>query len=51
MFALIIAFTENLCSDPEEGKIETHEQATKRMIYENAMIIAPKLKGAMGVDL
>ena len=51
VFGLIIAFAENLCSDSEENEKETHEQITKRMIYENAMIIAPKLKGAMTVDL
>ena len=51
VFGLIIAFAENLCSDSEENKTETHEQITKRLIYENALIIGPKLKGAMSVDL
>lgn len=51
VFGLIIAFAENLCSDSEEIKEETHEQLTKGLIYENAMIIAPKLKGAMGAGL
>ena len=51
VLGLIVAFAENLCSDSEENKEETHEQITKRMIYENAMIIGPKLKGAMGVDM
>lgn len=51
LFALIFAFAENLANDPEEGKPETHEQSTQKLLYENAMIIAPKIVGAAGVDL
>lgn len=51
VFELVIAFAEDLDSDFEENKKENHAQSTKRLIYENAMIIAPKLKGAMAVDL
>ena len=43
LYALIFGFTENLANEPEEGKPETHEQVTQKLIYENAMIIAPKI--------
>jgi hypothetical protein len=51
LFALIFAFSENLAGEPEEGKPESHAQSTQQLIYENAMIIAPKIMGASGVDL
>jgi len=51
LFALIFAFTENLANEPEEGIPETHEQVTQKLIYENAMIIAPKIMGAAVVDM
>lgn len=50
-FSLIYAFIENLAPDAEEGIAESQQQVTKQFIYENAMIIAPKLRGAMSVDL
>jgi|SRR6185437_6306740 len=49
VFGLVLAFTENLSDDSEEN--ETHEQSTQRLIYENAMIIAPKIRSASMVDL
>jgi hypothetical protein len=50
LYGLIIAFTDNL-SDHAESEIETHEQMTTRLIFENAMIIAPKLISAAGTDM
>lgn len=50
-FSLIFAFAENLAPDPKEGEEQTHEQFTKGLILENAMIIGPKLRGAMSVDM
>ncbi len=40
VFGLVIAFAENLTDEPDEDG-ESHEQITKRFIYENAMIVAP----------
>lgn len=51
VFGLILAFAENLCDDPEENDSETHPQANKKLIYENAMIIAPKLLSAASIDM
>ena len=51
VFGLVLAFIENLADGPEENKSETHEQSTQRLIYENAMIIAPKIRSASIVDL
>lgn len=51
VFGLVLAFAENLCEDSAENERETHEQLTKRFIYENAMIVAPKIMGAAGCDL
>lgn len=50
LYELIIAFTDNL-SNHAETETETHEQMTSRLIFENAMIIAPKLMGAAGTDM
>jgi hypothetical protein len=50
LYALIFAFTENLANEQEEGKPEKHEHTVQQMIYENAMIIAPKIMGA-SVDM
>lgn len=49
VFGLVFAFAENLSEDSEEK--ETHELSTKRFIYENAMIIAPKISSATLVDM
>ncbi len=49
VFGLVFAFTENLSDNSEEN--ETHEQSTQKLIYENAMIIAPKIRSASMVDL
>lgn len=49
VFGLVLAFTENLSDDSEEK--ETHEHSTQKLIYENAMIIAPKIRSASMVDL
>ena len=51
VFGLVLAFTENLCEDAADKESETHEQLTKRFIYENAMIVAPKIMGTAGCDL
>jgi hypothetical protein len=51
VFGLIIAFAENLCEDSKDGDPDTHEQLTKKLIYENAMIVAPKMMGAIGVNM
>lgn len=49
VFGLVLAFTENLADESEKN--ETHEQSTQRLIYENAMIIAPKIRSASMVNL
>lgn len=49
VFGLVLAFTENLADESEES--ETHEHSTQRLIYENAMIIAPKISSATMVDM
>ncbi|MDQ6843454.1 MAG: hypothetical protein M3Z92_03745 [Bacteroidota bacterium] len=51
VFGMIIAFAENLCDDPKDNDSETHEQITKKFIYENAMIVAPKIISATGCGL
>lgn len=51
LYALIYAFSENLAGEQEEGKPESHEYSVQQLIYENAMIIAPKIMGASVVDL
>ena len=51
VFGLVLAFAENLADDSEENKQETREESTQRLIYENAMIIAPKIRSASMVDL
>lgn len=50
-FELIYAFMENLSDKPEENEPETHEQSIQRSIYENAIIIAPKIRSASIVDM
>jgi hypothetical protein len=47
VFGLVIAFAENLADDGEE----THPASTKALIYENVMIVAPKIIGAISMDL
>jgi hypothetical protein len=47
VFGLVIAFAENLADDGEE----THPASTKALIYENLMIVAPKIIGAISMDL
>lgn len=51
VFGLVIAFAENLPDEPDEDGHESHAQTTSRFIYENAMIVAPKIMGAAGCDL
>ena len=51
VFGLVIAFAENLSDSEFAEEKETHEQSTKKFIYENAMIIAPKIRSASLVDL
>ncbi|TAF56781.1 MAG: hypothetical protein EAZ62_00640 [Sphingobacteriia bacterium] len=47
VFGLVIAFAENLADDGEES----HPASTKALIYENVMIVAPKIIGAISMDL
>ena len=47
VFGLVVAFAENLADDGEE----THPASTKALIYENVMIVAPKIIGAISMDL
>ena len=47
VFGFVIAFAENLADDGEE----THPASTKTLIYENLMIVAPKIIGAISMDL
>ncbi|HEU5366601.1 MAG TPA: hypothetical protein VFU62_13780 [Hanamia sp.] len=51
VFGLVMAFADNLATDSDSEETETHEQTTKRFIFENAMIIGPKLMSAAGTDL
>jgi hypothetical protein len=46
LFGLVIAFAENL----EDEHDETNQTTTKSLIYQNAMIVAPKIIGAVSVD-
>lgn len=46
LFGLVIAFTENLADDADGS----HQSGTKALIYQNAMIVAPKIVGAVSVD-
>ncbi len=48
-FGLIIALADNLCG--EEENTGSHEELIQKMIYENAMIIAPKLISAAHADM
>jgi hypothetical protein len=41
-----VAFAENLADD-NDG---THQSSTKSLIYQNAMIVAPKIIGAVSVE-
>ncbi len=50
VLGLVRAFADNLTSELDDES-ETHEQMTKRFIYENGMIIGPKLFGAATTDL
>ena len=51
VFGLVIAFAENLCDEPDEDGHESHSQTTSRFIYENAMMVAPKIMGAVGSSM
>jgi hypothetical protein len=44
VFGLVIAFAENLADDGEES----HPASTKALIYENVMIVAPKMMEQIG---
>lgn len=46
LFGLVIAFAENL----EDEKEEHNQSTTKSLIYQNALIVAPKIIGAVSVD-
>jgi len=46
LFGLVIAFAENL----EDDHQDSHQSTTKSLIYQNAMIIAPKIIGAVSVN-
>lgn len=49
VFGLVIAFAENL---PEDlANHDTHEKVIKKLIYKNAMIVAPKIISAAGTDI
>lgn len=50
VYLLVTAFTDNLVNADDESSA-THDHMTKHLIYENAMIIGPKLIGAAGTDL
>ena len=52
LFGLVIAVAENLSEDEEdEGDDEKYGEVTKRLIYENAMMVAPKILSATGCGL
>jgi hypothetical protein len=51
VFGLVIALAENLVDEPEERGKDTHEEMTQKLIYENAMIVAPKIMSASGCGL
>ena len=46
LFGLVIAFSENLADDNEA----THQSSTKSLIYQNALIVAPKIMGVDGAS-
>lgn len=47
VFGMATAFAENLADDGEEK----HPASTKALIYENLMIVVPKIIGAISMDL
>ncbi len=47
VFGMVVAFAENLADDGEAS----HPASTKALIYENAMIVAPKIIGAISMNL
>ena len=46
LFGLVVAFAENLADD-NDG---THQSSTKSLIYQNAMIVAPKIIGVIQLN-
>ena len=48
LFGLVIAVAENFSEEDEE---ETQGDVTKKLIYENAMMVAPKILSATGCGL
>lgn len=46
VFGLVVAFAENL----EDENNDNSRSTTKSLIYENALIVAPKIIGAVSVD-
>lgn len=51
VFGLVIAFTELLDSDDENVEKDKFGSITSRLIWENAMIVGPKISGAVHCDL
>lgn len=50
-YRLVMTFAAVLAEDPEEGAPASEEQWTKRLIHENAMIVAPKIVSASHCSL
>lgn len=50
VFGLVVAFAENLCDD-EETENKSHAVSIKNLIYENALIVAPKIISASYCNL
>lgn len=51
VYRLVMTFAAVLAEDPESNTPATEEQWTKRLIHENAMIVAPKIISASHCSL
>ncbi|MEO8822685.1 MAG: hypothetical protein ABI366_03850 [Ginsengibacter sp.] len=49
VFGLVFAYAENLAEESEEK--EPHGHSTQKLIYENSMVIAPKIRSATMVNM
>ena len=51
VFGLVIALAENLVDEPGEDGKETRREMIQKLMYENVMIVAPKIVSASGCGL
>ena len=51
VFGLVLALAENLVDEPDEKDKETRGEMIQKLMYENVMIVAPKIVSASGCGL